>query len=310
MRLRQLTLLSAVATAIAACASTAPAAVLLNDTFADGDRTDTNLPDESAFFVGRPDQVTAVGPGLSYNVSGSSEKLWTYFAAEDSPASLAVGDKIVATVDFTPSGLIGDTTGRGFRLGLFNDPTDDQLVADTNSDSGGGIWEDSTGYGVQIALSDGNEITNPLDGTTSILSTNIRLGKRVGGSSSLMGSSGAYEFSSGGDNIVVDADVQYSAVLMAERVAADQMLVTFSLSDAGGLISTHSILDDPNGSGEFGTGPIATDYEQIFFRFSNATEAAEVITFDRIHVEHVAIPEPATALIALLAMAPALRRVR
>lgn len=97
---------------------------------------------------------------------------------------------------------------------------------------------------------------------------------------------------SGGNDIVNSLDTLYTLTLKLERTAANVMNVTFSIADTGGVISTHSITDDPDGTAELGTGPISTTFEQLFFRFSDNTSTADAIDLSRIKVEHIRIPEP------------------
>lgn len=277
----------------------ASAAILLNDTFADGSRTETSLPTESAVWVSHAAD-TVVSPGsVAFTQGAGSKKLWTHYATDGAEVDLAVGDKLIATIDFTPRGGLYANTSRSFRFGLFNDPTDAQLMSDTNSDDGGGRWTDSTGYAVLIALNN-----NGGGGTGA------QVGKRTG-VGSLLGSTGVYTLGSGGSPIINALDTQYTLTLELERAATDVMNVSFSIADAGGIISSHSVIDDPTGAAALGAGPIATKFEQLFFRFSNNTTTADVIDINRIQVEHVAaIPEPATAVIALVGAAALLRRRR
>src|SRR5690606_5415452 len=126
-----------------------------------------------------------------------------------------------------------------------------------------------------------------------------------------LGSTGVYTTSSGGSPIVNALDTQYTLTLELERAATDVMNVSFSIADAGGVISSHSVVDDPTGAAALGAGPIATSFEQLFFRFSSAATTADVIDINRIQVEHVAaIPEPATAAIALVGVGALMRRRR
>lgn len=275
--------------------------VLLNDTWADGSRAETSLPNESAVWVSHASGVTMGTGSLLYDqtASSGSQKLWTYFtpvttnAPDSSPVSIGVGQKLIATIEFTPKVALYDNSSRSFRFGLFYDPTDPAVLQDQNSDSGGtgAPWTDSTGYGVQIALSTGVSA-----------STSANVGKRTDQSnSSLMGSSGAWTFQNGGDPIVNSLDTLYTMTFTLDRVAVDQMDLTFSIADAGGVISTHTVSDDPNGSATLGTGPLATDFDQLFFRFSNNTSTADAIEFSRFKIELV--PEPTTfAFAGLMAL--------
>ncbi len=260
--------------AVIAFSSVCSAVVLLDDTWADASCVEPNLPNESPVWVGYSvtggGGVTMSTGSLAYKQSTSSQKLWTYFRAEDNPVSLGVGEQIIATIEFTPRGALYDNSSRGFRFGLFNDPTNNQILSNTNSDSGGtgDPWTDATGYGVQIALS---------TGATQSAKPNV--GKRTDlTQTSLMGSGTPWTFTSGGRPIINVLDTRYTLTLKLERIADDQMQVTFAIADAGGVFSTHSMLDSSG---------IYTDFEQLFFRFNTADTASDIIDFHRFRVEYI-----------------------
>ncbi|HOT72115.1 MAG TPA: DNRLRE domain-containing protein [Anaerohalosphaeraceae bacterium] len=264
----QYTFLSAFLAMSAFCS----AEVLLDDTFADGSRTETNLPTESAVWVSHPTSVTTAAGSLAYTQSTGSQKLWTYFTPNGSPVSLGVGEQLIATIVFTPRGALYNTTSKNFRFGLFYDPTDAQFCQDSNTDSGNGQWIDATGYAVHFPLSSGPT------------GANASLGKRVPNlTDSLLGSGTAYpNMSSGGNSIVASLDTAYTLTLALKRTSESAMEVTFSIADGGGVLSTHSITDDAG---------IYTKFDQLFFRFSKAEGTADVIDFHSFKVEYIpAIP--------------------
>lgn len=273
-------------------------AVLLDDTWADASRTETDLPNESAVWAGTPGSVTMGTGSLAYAQSTGSQKLWTYFAPNGSPVSMNVGQQLVATIQFTPRETLYEITSKNFRLGLFYDPTDDQYWSDANSDDGNGRWGDSTGYAVHF----------PLTASTSASTSNASLGKRIPDlTTSLLGSGTAYPgIASGGDKFTATLDSLYTLAFMLDYQAADAMVVTFSIADAGGVLSTHSITDD----GTFGgyNQGIYTEFDQLFFRFSKAEGTADVIDFQHIKLE--LIPEPATMVLLGLGSLIAIRRKR
>src|SRR5262245_16543208 len=152
---------SAVAPVLAA--SLCHAGVLLNDSWTDGDRSNTALPNDSATYVGVSTSdggSLAVVPGALKNVMGtSSRKNWTYFTSDfsvpdgnlthNAVTHLNVGDTLTASLTLTlPNGATSASTSKDFRFGLFLDPTDPRVQADVNSDGGGGTspWQDETGY--------------------------------------------------------------------------------------------------------------------------------------------------------------------
>jgi len=286
--------------AISAAAFTAAAtraAVLLNDTWADGSRAETSLPNESAVFTGISSSgggALAASPGvLSQTVATDSMKIWTHYAADGSEVQLGVGQQLVATVDFVLRGQLYDNTSRGFRLGLYNDPTDNQVLTDVNDDGGGGSdpWSDSTGYAVQIPFTRGPSVANP-----------IQIFKRVNSNSSLLGSSAAMSSaSSGGTQILEALNTPYTLTFEIDRVSATQNDVTVSLADSSGVLATQTVSD--NGSTfTAGTLPGSANpysmFEHLFIRTSNNVSTADQIDYTRFRVE--VVPEPTTALIMAL----------
>jgi hypothetical protein len=60
----------------------AHATVLLNDSFTDGDRTNTSLPTDSPVYIGQStgNGSNSVSPGhLNFSLPTNSLKFWTYF---------------------------------------------------------------------------------------------------------------------------------------------------------------------------------------------------------------------------------------
>lgn len=279
---------------ILAVSCMSPAVVLLNDTWADASRSETNLPNESAVWAGTPASVTMGVGSLAYAQGTASQKLWTYFAPNGSPVVLDVGEKLIATITFSPEGALHDGTSRNFRFGLFNDPTNDQLWSDTNSDSGGdGRWTDSTGYAVQFGIGDASAPT-------------AQVGKRTDQTnSSLLGSGSAYTWgSSGGNATGCSVGTVYTMTLTLDYQAANLMQVDFAFTDGAAVNIAASLTD--NG---LGGDPVWTNFDQLFFRFSNTTNTADVINFHSFTIEHV-VPEPATLALLGLGGLLSIRRHR
>jgi hypothetical protein len=286
-------------------ATESSAATLLDDTFADGDRTNNNLPSDTAFYFGKNDPANLnVTPGsLAYVPTSSSSKAHFYFTEPGEAASLNVGDTLSFSVTWVPRiSMNFDDTSRSFRFGVFRDPSDPRVLNDTNDDGGGGNsttapfdpWTDAEGYGVQIAmLSDPANTRAPFD-----------LGKRTDlTNSSLLGSSGAYTKASGGDPVAMSVNTEYTYTMDISKISPTQTDVTMSLSDATGVLSTHTVSD--NGV-DLGADAPYDDFDFVHFRWSNQIETANTFQFRRLLVEGptpTAIPEPSTALLALLSSA-------
>jgi hypothetical protein len=265
--------------------------VLLEDTWADGDRTGTNLPGESATWVSDADSISISPGSFQYTQDGSSNRLWTHFAPDGAPVTLNVGDQLITTIKFTPRTSLYDNSSKSFRFCVVNDPTNGQVLSDTNDDGGGDgdPWADSRGYGVMMALSTG-----------ATKSATPSVGKHTGfAGTSLMGTTGDWTMTSGGNKIVNTLDTLYTLTLTLDYVAADQMDVVFAMANAGGVISTHTYTD---------TTDIATSFDHLFFRFSNNTQTADVLDFHELKVEY--IPEPATLGLLGLGSLAAIRRRR
>lgn len=280
--------------------SSSYAVTLLDEDFSDDDRTNTNLPDEAAFYVGAPDNVSFPSSGgLRYDITGSSTKAHTYFAEGADVSRLSVGDTLSVAVSIIPRVSIQDTsTSRSFRWGVFHDPTDPKQTLDTNDDGGGGDattapfdpWQDAEGYGVQIlTTSDGATTSAPFD-----------LGKRIGGSTSLIGSSGAYEKASGGAPVAMSANTEYTYTMSITKDSLTQTTVSISIADATGVLSSHTVVDGV----DLTTGSTYDDFDFIHFRWSNEDQTSPVVDITRILVEGpalTAVPEPSTMLMSLLA---------
>jgi hypothetical protein len=272
----------------------ASATVLLNDTFADGSRLETNLPNESGLWASSPADVTTGAGSVAQAMATSSRRLHTYFAADGSPVSLGVGEQLVATIEFSPKGALYSSTSRNFRFGLYTDPTGGQLLSDSVGDAGSSnSWQDATGYAVQFSLSSGTAST-------------IQLGKRTDFSvTSLLGTGSAYTWSAGGGRASdLTLDTVYTMTMVLDYQAANEMLVSFTFADENGVIGSETLLD--NG---LGGKPVYTDFDFLLFRFSQAPGTADVIDIHSIQIAHI-IPEPATLVLLGLGGLVSLRKRR
>jgi hypothetical protein len=290
--------------------SAASGALLLNDTWADADRTNTSLPNDSATWIGQ-----SAGNGTTTVTAGAlnfappptnSLKAWEYFTSDNSApdgnqphnsvTQLSVGEQMITSVSFRLQG-VGATTGKNFRFGLFFDPTDARVQGDVNSDGGGGTapWTDATGYSIQLPLSSASN-SNPL-----------QLGKRTVSNSSLLGSSGAFTFApTGGGAYSMANDTTYTLQLILNVVSASQLDVTASLLDGSTVLSTLTASDLGATFGTTavtgalpGNNAIYTKFDQLFFRNSDNSQASS-ISFTNWRIE--VVPEPAAASLLTLAV--------
>jgi hypothetical protein len=256
--------------------------VLLDDTWEDGERLNSSLPGEAAVYA-TPIYDVAVAPGaLTITMGESSQRLWTYFTESD-PVTLDVGQKLVASVKFVPTFADPppENVSRGFRFGVFHDPSDPHKESDGGSDSGGSgdPWDDSVGYAVFL----------PLCGAASSTTNLFQIGKRIPGNhTSLLGATAAYVLeSSGGDPTVEKSGTEYTVVLTIDKIAADEAIVTASMHQGDTLLATHSVTD--KGGSVFGThpntNPINDKFDQLFLRLSSADSTAATVKLTNFRVE-------------------------
>jgi hypothetical protein len=296
--------------------SGARGALLLNDSWADGSRAESNLPTESAVWAGvsgtsvPPSSVVTSTGKLTLNQGSSSSKLWTYFTSDlsapnglqphNAVQTLGVGDKLSASMSFViPSAVTSNATsaGRDFRFGLFFDPSDARIQADVNSDGGGGTnpWTDATGYAVQIP------VNSNLANTTNL----FQIGKRTTSNTSLLGSTGAYSFApTGGTPVGAQSNVPYTVQLLLQRISATQLDVTAKWLQGNTLLSSQTVSDLGTSFGGTAIGAgllpgsqsVYSNFDQMFFRMSSNTEFSQ-IDFSNFQIDYTPAPEPGSMVL-------------
>jgi hypothetical protein len=108
-------------------ASSVHGTVLVNDTWADGNRTSTG-PDgsgiDSAWFAASSSTLTVPAAGTLRGRPPTGSATWqTYFAPQGSPVTLgSTGNKLKVTWVFTPTGVNGGNTSQGFNLAVAMTP--------------------------------------------------------------------------------------------------------------------------------------------------------------------------------------------
>lgn len=298
---------------VACAAPLSHAVVLLDDSYEDGlflydpnVGEVPNLPDETIFWAGRPNEAEEGNPGFArYFMNAGSQKGWWNFAPANQFSYLRNGDSLTVRIDYIPRVILNfDDTSRNWRFGVFHDPTNRIVEEHTNSDSGGtgDPYEDAEGYGVQMAfMSDPNNTRTYFDS-----------GKRIPNSNTgLLNSSGSYIKSSGGDPIVYVNDNEYTFEQIVTRVSDTLTTYTTSIYDKTGgdvLLSTRTVNDDGT---DLGTDPANRKFSFIGFRNSTAAESATAFDFTRVYVEGPgAVPEPTTLLLGVVFAPFALLRRR
>jgi hypothetical protein len=301
----------------AACTSLAMsgyAAVVVNDTWNDGVRTDPAAPVyseqgvdsdadgniESAWFKGGAGTLTAnagtpgnmVGTGL-----GTSSASWyTYFTQPATPITLGTaGDTLRLTWTFTPTGVNPNNTSQGFNVALANTVnSSSRVTADASVPS-------AVYAGYAMFMNMGNTFSN----ANPFQLREWNLGSTPG---ALLGTSGNYTSLTNGATIGnhgYDDNTQYILQMTLTRGGAGDLLITSTMTGGtlNGTGSASVVFDD--------TTPNTFTYDTFDIRPTSTATTATTITFNQFEVETFNVPEPSSlALIGLAAVGFAVRRFR
>ncbi len=282
----------------------AQAQLIVDDDFADEDRSKTGLLDadwwSSSSSSGSAIEIDSTGLGLRSGTSGRG------IHATFAPQTLAVGDKIEVTYFFTTPETVGDNRSTAFRVALA-DGTDPGLAADLDATSstqsppyfglGAYMSDFDVNTGVEADVSIREKINNP-----------PIFGRWLGttGEWVNLGSSpdAGYSFTPNTD---------YVGVFSILRQSADEMVIFSSLSEEGGPLLDEearidSALDAQGQTNNFGMLGFWAN-SRAFGSTNAADEPDNGITFTNVVVRRF-VPEPTTAVLLLtgLALVPVRRK--
>lgn len=286
---------TASAAALSSLVMTSASAVhIVDDSFLDGDQAKTGVPEalDTNWWTSSSSSGDEIAVGTLGLVTGSSGRgLHTIFA----PQTLGVGDAIKATLDFTTPATVGVNRDNAFRLGLFDDlgraGLDDHVSASSSSPNA--LYNILPGY---MATMDVN-LDVPADANI-----NIREHDLGGtGSGRLLATTGNFGTvgSDAGAPYTFAADTDYVAMITVTKLSATDTEITVSLSDAGGVLSTHTVVDDSGSSDTFGMLAFHAN-SRTFGSSNSAGDPDNGLDFSRIQVEVLPVPEPSTAVLGLL----------
>lgn len=260
------------------------AAVLVDDSWADGDRTDMNLPEESAWFAnnaaGSPTLSAAAGSLTGYVrmfETNTSSRLWiTHFTPAGSPVVLTPGETLKVTLLFQANGIAtAPATGRGLRIGLFNfsEPGAARVSGDgfSTGAGGGAPGANVTGYTLGMNFAQSFTVAAPLQTMKRTDTANINL---MGASavfttlSSGGGPAGGPGFSDG---------VDYTFEFSARRLEAATEITT-KFSDDNGWSISHTATDPTNPTFSF---------DGFAIRPNGVADTAELFGFTRFKAETI-----------------------
>jgi len=293
------------------------AAAIVNDTWLDGTDSDPAAPTysengvdsdgdgnlESAWYQGGVGTLDPTGPGGpqrgNMTAGGTSSASWTtYFTPEATPVTLAQGEKLKVTWQFSLTNVGANNTSQNFRYAVVDTPSASRLAA--NGSPGTAAY---TGYAMFANMSN----------TTLGNSSPFALRERVVASGASLGTAGDW-----GANGVANANLGngatngasgytagtlYTAIMEFERTALDELIINSSIAggtlDGDGLASVSTTDASPNGF----------TFDTFMVRPSGATTTAELFDTSLFKVEYNAIPEPASlSVLALGGAATMLRR--
>ena len=285
-------------------ASTCAAAVIVNDTWRDGNDNqpaplvfsengvdaDADGDIESAWFFGGTGTINPVGPGGPLRMtmpagSTSSASYTTYFTPEGSEVNLAQGQTLKVTWIFTPTDVNSQNTSQAFRFAVADSPTAGSRVTADNNSPGSAAY---TGYaifgnmGQTLGNSNPFQLRERIAGSSAFLSAGASWGANGTADAGLV--NGATNGATGYTN-----GTEYTMVFSLTRTLLDQMQVDVTMSGGNlnntGLASVSYLDASPNGF----------KYDTFGYRPSQAVQTALQIDTRLFRVEVIdPVREPAT----------------
>ncbi|MCC5805206.1 MAG: hypothetical protein JJU00_02655 [Opitutales bacterium] len=250
--------------------------VLLDDTWATGERTEQSLPERSVWYASSADRFLVTEGSVTGLMEGSS-RLWMTYFTNSMPLPVEVGEWLRVTTVFVPEGVNAGNPNRGFRVGLFN-YGEGMRVDEEPISSSGANGEAVTGYLLNMNFSPEWGINNPLevrrrmgDDPTHANNGNL-MGSVPGGGiyGDALGNGGGNE----GETGIVSGET-YTMVFFYERLE-ETGRITISIDGPDGW-SVSISGEDPN--------PVP-GFDAFAFRPDNETRTAESITMLNFKVEY------------------------
>jgi len=279
------------------------AQILVNDTWADGNRTSSGPDgggiDSPWYFSGTGASMTTTVGNLNAGVPTGSASWLNYFATDASPVNLAnAGDSLKVTWNFTTGTIGAANTSQNFRLAILDSPSGSIVSSDTSPAAG--IYSGGYAMFMNMAPTLGNG--NPFQlkkrsvfTSSDQLSTSGNWGTALG--------NGATTGNSGYANATA-----YSYTLTLTRNASSGIDIVSTM--AGGTL---------NGSGTAtvsatDAAPGTFTFDTFSIRPSGSASTADAFNFTQYQVEFTPAPVPEPSILALsglgLAALAGYRRLR
>ena len=299
----------AIAMALLTTSLQAGTVVLVDDSFADGDRAKTGALDTNWWTSSSSsgDEISVGSLGLV--TGGSGRGLHTVFPTQ---TLTNVGDSLKATYTFTTPATVGTGKGSAFRVGLFDTLGQAGLDDDVNASSG----SPNALYGWGAAA--GGPGTQPLPGYMLDMDVNtdatadLNFREHVQEPAGIVGTGRLMATTDNFDNIspsgpdegyTFDPNTTYTGSLSITKLNATDVTLTATL---GNISYSNTDAFDSANIGMLGFHVNSN----TFGSSSSAGEPDNGIDFSNIKIEFTAVPEPTTLMLfagALLTI-PAMRK--
>ena len=265
-------------TTVGVFALSSQANTIVNDTWADGNRTSSG-PDgggiDSPWFASTGTSLTAVPGTMSATIGAGSLTYLTYYAPQGSPLTLAsAGDNLLITWVFTPRNVDVSNTSQGFNLAVALTPT--QAIAD-------GSFANQAFKSYAMFMNMGQTLGN---------ANPFQLREwSASGTGSLLGTSGNYTSLANGatsGNTGYASDTQYTYTM------------SLTLNGTGGLDIVSTMTGGSLNNAGFATisfsdaTPNTLSFDTFEVRPSGSASAGTQIDTTHFEVDFTQIPEPAT----------------
>lgn len=261
--------------------------VLLDDTIADGSRTEQNLSAESAWFSSTAANITATAGNLALAGPSGSALYLTYFTPSTAQ-TLNVGDKLQVTLSFNLNNVAAQNTSRGLRIGLFDFSGGTRVAADTFSTGAGtgAPGANVLGYALNMNMGTTFGVAGPLQIMARTNTTSVNL----------MGASGdLFAIGGNGPGLAGDpafaASTPYTMIFSATRSSATSVDISTAFFGSG-LAITNTVTDSTFNY---------TGFDAFAIRPAASTSGASMYNFTELKVEYLPVPEPSTIALAGLA---------
>jgi len=276
-------------TALCAFATSVHANILVNDTWADGDRTSgtPGAGGDSPWYAAAATTATVPAAGdLRFTSAGNALGV-TYFAPAGSPVTLGDGESLSVTWVFSPTTLAAANTSQGFNVAIANSPAHASADGSTASQQ-----QAYTGYAQFMNMSSTLNAAAPFSlkewvaaGAGSLLGTAGNWGANgAAGTLASAGTTGAVGFSSG---------TTYTYVMTLLR-SGTALNITSTLSGAGlngtGSESISYTDATPNGN--------SFSFDTFEFRSNASSQTAAQFDISLFKAEYFPVPEPCTFAVA------------